>query len=537
MALNPLDLFSRPSPLDLQPPSAAARDSLPAPHFEMLLQCAPSTQPTSVPPPRPAQVNETKPSQNAQAESAPGDDMTARQADGPLDRADDPSSAGPDDASAAAEGEEAQTARHEDPSNESTEDDQDKKKIKEDSAGLEAILCVAMPHSTPVNAEHVASTADVAGEEAAVEAPLPCGDVPSSQYFCVEIPQSEEPGVVGKPDSVAVDALSQIAVEADGNALEEVQVVTTGADAKAAPAGAETKVKATKLAVEKSAEVSAAPEGSVDETAIKSDAEGFDADQISQAAEHSLGEDSTDKPKEEPEQSPEHTEARDAANPASAANELNAAQEKTPEPVAAVEPKDNSLNSKSDANATAPISTGIVDAAPRGTSPLRFSAKALAQDGLGPSGPKANIEVDATRFLHRVTKAFEAAQERGGEIRLRLSPPELGSLRLDVRIQDGALIARLETETAAAKTVLIENLPALRDRLAEQGIRIERFDVDLMQHHAGGPPDQPQDRSQTDHNPFVRANRPVAAPTPSETSFFAPPSPLGITAEGLNVII
>jgi flagellar hook-length control protein FliK len=144
--------------------------------------------------------------------------------------------------------------------------------------------------------------------------------------------------------------------------------------------------------------------------------------------------------------------------------------------------------------------------------------------------------VDAGRFLNRVTRAFEAAQDRGGEVRLRLSPPELGSLKLDIRVHEGVLVARLETETAAARTVLVENLPALRERLSEQGIRIERFDIDLMQQPSGGPPDQPQDRPQPELARAARSLRPTAAPAAPAS---APVATTSRTAApgGLNVII
>jgi flagellar hook-length control protein FliK len=111
------------------------------------------------------------------------------------------------------------------------------------------------------------------------------------------------------------------------------------------------------------------------------------------------------------------------------------------------------------------------------------------------------VTVDAARLIQRVARAFAATGDGTGEVRIRLSPPELGALRLDVRVQDGAMIARLETETAAARTTLIENLPALRERLAEQGVRIERFDVELMQRHGGGSPEQPADRRPPDQPP------------------------------------
>jgi len=104
--------------------------------------------------------------------------------------------------------------------------------------------------------------------------------------------------------------------------------------------------------------------------------------------------------------------------------------------------------------------------------------------------------VDPARFVSRVAKAFHTAQERGGTLQLRLSPPELGAMRLELTVKDGVMTAALETETAAARRVLLEHLPALRDRLAEQNIRVERFDVDVRREGSGGQADPraPQDR-------------------------------------------
>lgn len=119
----------------------------------------------------------------------------------------------------------------------------------------------------------------------------------------------------------------------------------------------------------------------------------------------------------------------------------------------------------------------------------------------------APVPVDSARFISRVAKAFAAAQHRDGEIRLRLSPPELGSLRLQVSVQDGVMTARLETETEAARATLVNNLPALRERLEGQGIRVERFDIDLMQHPSTGTPDRPHDSQQQGHPQPIRASR------------------------------
>ena len=77
----------------------------------------------------------------------------------------------------------------------------------------------------------------------------------------------------------------------------------------------------------------------------------------------------------------------------------------------------------------------------------RLPGDVLVQSA-GVSNRRGTVAIDSARLLTRVARAFAAAQEGDGEIRLRLSPPELGSLRLEVRIQDGALVAHLQTETA-----------------------------------------------------------------------------------------
>lgn len=121
--------------------------------------------------------------------------------------------------------------------------------------------------------------------------------------------------------------------------------------------------------------------------------------------------------------------------------------------------------------------------------------------------PQADAEshmstIDRTRFVQRVANAFRSAQNSDGPIQMRLSPPELGSLRIEIAVRNGVLSANLETETADARRVLLDNLPALRQRLAEQEIRIEKFEVDIRREgghsdgQAGAQDRQAQQQSQ-----------------------------------------
>jgi flagellar hook-length control protein FliK len=150
-------------------------------------------------------------------------------------------------------------------------------------------------------------------------------------------------------------------------------------------------------------------------------------------------------------------------------------------------------------------------------------------------------QVDPSRFIGRVAKAFQTAQDRGGTLQLRLSPPELGALRIELNVKDGVMSASLQTETANARRLLLDHLPALRDRLAEQNIRVDRFDVDVRQEGSGSQadtrgsqqqqfqhqPDQPTPRRQA--QPAVRT-REIAAPERTVTT-------PNVSDAGLNLIV
>jgi flagellar hook-length control protein FliK len=142
-----------------------------------------------------------------------------------------------------------------------------------------------------------------------------------------------------------------------------------------------------------------------------------------------------------------------------------------------------------------PATTADDKTATSGT-PSRFAQHLLAKAGDTVARGTSLTDADQARFVDRVARAVQATGDRGGTLRLRLSPPELGSLTLEIKVQGGAVTARVEADTPAARTLLIENLPLLRERLAEHGMRVDQFDVDLTDRHAGGTPDDLQQNDQ-----------------------------------------
>jgi len=208
-------------------------------------------------------------------------------------------------------------------------------------------------------------------------------------------------------------------------------------------------------------------------------------------------------------------------------------------PVAAGSEITSAANKEKEAAAdTNKTSSGQPAAETAGKQPI-VAAREMAHAQSRPSSsapPGESNELggaDQARFVERVAKAFQSVGDRGGAIRLRLSPPELGSLRVEISVREGVMSARLEAENHATRNLLLDNLPALRDRLAQQDIKVERFDVGLMDHSLGGSPGNtansalPDDRGGHDYAPqrhaepageAQRASDPGAARRPGEGS-------------------
>jgi len=193
---------------------------------------------------------------------------------------------------------------------------------------------------------------------------------------------------------------------------------------------------------------------------------------------------------------------------------------------------------ETNSGAAKPIQSGVAQT--DGGQTARGSATGAIEAGSNADGQVASEsgQVDRVRFVRRVARAFDAAATRNGSVRMRLHPPELGSLHLEVSVRNGQMTARLETETQTARTLILDNLPALRDRLAQQNIKVQQFDVDLMGNSADGSPQSPEDHSFSRDHMDRRASSPAVESQPeSEES----PGPRAVTRPGegtrLNVVV
>lgn len=113
-----------------------------------------------------------------------------------------------------------------------------------------------------------------------------------------------------------------------------------------------------------------------------------------------------------------------------------------------------------------------------------WEGNATSRGPAAPSGPSSAAEaegrIDAAarvRLVQRVSRAFQQLGASGGIVRMKLAPAELGSIRIEMRVQDHQVEARVVAESEAASQLLRDHLAELRQRLESQGLRVERFDV------------------------------------------------------------
>ena len=66
---------------------------------------------------------------------------------------------------------------------------------------------------------------------------------------------------------------------------------------------------------------------------------------------------------------------------------------------------------------------------------------------------------------------------RASSATIRLDPPELGRMRIDVRLVDDALQVRIEASTPQARQMLRARVSELAAALREHHIEVERFEV------------------------------------------------------------
>ena len=95
-------------------------------------------------------------------------------------------------------------------------------------------------------------------------------------------------------------------------------------------------------------------------------------------------------------------------------------------------------------------------------------------------GTSTNKNLPPNYLIDQVGKQISKSIIRGDSIvKLQLKPPELGTLRIEMDIKDNILKLGMITENSSAKELLLSNVNDLRDALLEQGVKLEKVDIQI----------------------------------------------------------
>lgn len=130
------------------------------------------------------------------------------------------------------------------------------------------------------------------------------------------------------------------------------------------------------------------------------------------------------------------------------------------------------------------VSAGGFSTALSGVSPMAGGAAQSAPAAMAgggqplPSGPPQQLAEMASRVL------VDAASEGNWRVTLRLDPPEMGRLDVQISREQGALTAHFVASTAGARAAMEQAMPMLEAQMAEQGMSLA--DSSVSQQHNGG---------------------------------------------------
>jgi len=135
----------------------------------------------------------------------------------------------------------------------------------------------------------------------------------------------------------------------------------------------------------------------------------------------------------------------------------------------------------------AAIATASLQSLRSETAPLSRGAEGIDLTG-GGAGTTSTAPDDADHSPSPgVLRGMSAlVNQRGGALTMRLTPPELGFLRVQMSIVDGRVSADFTAQSSSAQLTLDRQLGALRQSLESHGLHVERLSVQVVPDAARG---------------------------------------------------
>ena len=126
--------------------------------------------------------------------------------------------------------------------------------------------------------------------------------------------------------------------------------------------------------------------------------------------------------------------------------------------------------------------TSVTVGAARGADVVTLGAETARPN---PQASADDAEGKTPKLVARGLAAL--ASQKGGAMQIRLDPPSLGDLRIQMTVINGAVSAELRPSSAQAHTLLAADLASLRQALEAQGLSVERLSVQSPAQPGNGP--------------------------------------------------
>jgi flagellar hook-length control protein FliK len=115
-----------------------------------------------------------------------------------------------------------------------------------------------------------------------------------------------------------------------------------------------------------------------------------------------------------------------------------------------------------------------------------------------PTLPDAAAD-QAQQNVARIARGLQnALSQQGGSVTLRLTPPEMGTVRIQLQIQGATVNAQFHAESDAARTMLTNQISQLRHALEAQGLTVDRLNVQSMNQTSASNLNQQDEQSPSD---------------------------------------
>lgn len=124
---------------------------------------------------------------------------------------------------------------------------------------------------------------------------------------------------------------------------------------------------------------------------------------------------------------------------------------------------------KQDPSATQPVGLG------------HAANLAAENQAAAPMGPVVDTK-QVDQLVDRIAGAVRQSQSTGQQLKIRLSPPELGTLQIEVSLKNGEFTAKLEVQNRHAQKVINDSIAQLKDAISKTGVSLDRIDVQINTH-------------------------------------------------------